>query len=202
MTNTLKVMLAGMGLAALAGCSTYKIQSWSDPAISERPIGKVMVVGIAQSATTCRMFENHFVEQLQIQGIAAVSGHALIQPTEQITETQIDEALATGGFDSILITRLAGEQSQSQYVQTGYQSSFPSYYGHYHGYYAYSTVSPVGYVDTVTEYQLETNLFDVESGKLVWGGMKSIYDSSSKDSNTKKVVTSVIKDLKRKKLLL
>ena len=75
MMNTLKVMLAGMGLAALAGCSTYKIQSWSDPAISERPIGKVMVVGIAQSATTCRMFENHFVEQLQIQGIAAVSGH-------------------------------------------------------------------------------------------------------------------------------
>ena len=202
MMNILKVMLAGMGLAALAGCATYKIQSWSDPAISERPIGTVMVVGIAQSATTCRMFENHFVEQLQIQGIAAVSGHALIQPTERITEEQIDAALATGGFDSILITRLAGEQSQSQYVQTGYQSSFPSYYGHYHGYYAYSTVSPVGYVDTVTEYQLETNLFDVESGKLVWGGMKSIYDSSSKNSNTKKVVTSVIKDLKRKQLLL
>jgi hypothetical protein len=202
MMNTLKVMSVGMGLAALAGCSTYKIQSWSDPAISERPIGTVMVVGIAQSATTCRMFENHFVEQLQIQGIAAVSGHALIQPTDRITEEQIDEALAAGAFDSILITRLAGEQSQSQYVQTGYQSAFPSYYGHYHGYYASSAISPVGYVDTVTEYLLETNLFDVESGKMVWGGIKSVNDANSKTSNIKKVATTVIKDLRRKKLLL
>jgi hypothetical protein len=202
MMNTLKVMSVVMGLAVLAGCSTLKIQSWSDPAISERPIGKVMVVGVAQSATTCRMFENHFVEQLQQQGITAVSAHGLIQPTEQITEAQIDEALATGAFDSILITRLAGEQSQSQYVQTGYQSSFPSYYGHYHGYYASSVISPVGYVDTVTEYQLETNLFDVESGKMVWGGIKSVDDASSKTSNIKKVVTTVIRDLNRKKLLL
>jgi hypothetical protein len=202
MMNTLKLMTAGTGLLVLAGCSTLKMQSWSDPAISERPIGKVMVVGIAQSATTCRMFEAHFVEELKIQGITAVSGHGLIQPTDRITEAQIDEALATGGFDSILITRLVGEQSQSQYVQTGYQSAFPSYYNHYHGYYAHSVVSPVGYVDTVTEYQLETNLFDAESGKLVWGGIKSVYDSSSKNANIKKVVTTVIKDLKRKKLLL
>lgn len=202
MRNTLKVMSAAMGLAILAGCSTLKMQSWSDPAISERPIGKVMVVGIAESATSCRMFENHFVEQLQLEGVAAVSGHGLIQPTDQITETQIDEALEAGGFDSILITRLAGEQSHSQYVQAGYQSSLPSYYNHYHGYYAHSVVTPVGYVDTYTEYQLETNLFDVTSGKMVWGGIKSIYDSSSKTSNIKKVVTTVIRDLERKKLLL
>lgn len=185
----------------LSSCSTLRIQSWSDPAVSERPIGKVMVVGVAQSATTCRMFENHFVEELQQEGIIAVSGHDLIQPTEKITEAQIEEALVDGAFDSILITRLAGEQSQSQYVQTGYQSGFPSYYNHYHGYYAYSSISPVGYVDTVTEYQLETNLFDVQSGKMVWGGVKSVYDTSSRSSNIKKMVKTVIRDLNRKKLL-
>jgi hypothetical protein len=201
MMNARKVMAVGAGLAALAGCSTLKIQSWSDPAVSERPIGKVMVVGVAQSATTSRMFENHFVEQLQQEGITAFSGHDLIQPTEKITEAQIEAALVDGAFDSILITRLAGEQSQSQYVQTGYQSAFPSYYNHYHGYYAYSVVSPVGYVDTVTEYQLETNLFDVTSGKMIWGGVKSVDDASSRTANIRKVVTTVIRDLKRKKLL-
>jgi len=197
-----KLILAGMGVMALVGCSTVKMESWSDPAISERPIGKVMVVGIAQSETTCRMFENHFVEQLQNLGITAVSGHALIQPSGRITEAQIEEALASGGFDSILITRLAGEQSHSQYVQAGYESVLPSYYDDYHGYYAYSVINPVGYVDTYTEYQLETNLFDVKSGKMVWGGIKSVYDSSSKTSNIKTVVTAVIRNLERKKLLL
>lgn len=201
MLNGLKYFTAAVVLMLLSACSTLTIRSWSDPAVSQRPIGKVMVVGIAQSATTCRMFENHFVEQLQQEGITAVSGHGLIQPTEKITEAQIEEALADGAFDSILITRLAGEQSQSQYVQTGYQSAFPSYYNHYHGYYAYSVVSPVGYVDTVTEYQLETNLFDVKSGKMIWGGIKSVDDASSKTSNIRKVVTTVIRDLNRKKLL-
>ena len=125
----------------------------------------------------------------------------MIQPTEKITEAQIIEALESGSFDSILITRLAGEQSQSQYVQTGYQSAFPSYYNHYRGYYTYSSISPTGYVDTVTEYQLETNLFDVQSGKMIWGGVKSVDDASSKTSNIRKVVTTVIRDLNRKKLL-
>lgn len=198
----MKLIFAGMGLAVLAGCSTVKMDSWSDPAISERPIGKVMVVGIAQSETTCRMFENHFVEQLQNKGITAVSGHELIQPTDRITREQIEEALAGGDFDSILITRLVGEQSHSQYVQTGYESTLPSYYDNFYGYYAYSAINPVGYVDTFTEYQLETNLFDVKSGKMVWGGIKLVYDSSSKTSNIKKVVNTVIRDLERKKLLL
>lgn len=201
MMNTVKVMSIVAGALVLAGCSSLKIESWSDPAVSERPIGKVMVVGVAESATTCRMFENHFVEELQRGGHTAVSGHGLIKPTGQITEAQIDEALAAGGFNSILITRLAGEQSHSQYVQAGYESSFPSHYGDYHGYYAYSVINPIGYVDTYTEFQLESNLYDVKSRKMVWGGIKSIYDSSSDSSNIKKVVKTVLRDLNRKKLL-
>jgi hypothetical protein len=193
-------------LMILSGCASLRMESWSDPAISERPIGKVMVLAVVEGQTTCRVFEGYFVEKLIAYGADAASAHVVLQPTGDISEQMLDEKLKADGYDSIIITRLMGKSSRNQTVYAGYTSSpsfssFPGYYSHYHGFYAASVIHPVSYVDTYMEYQLETTLFDVQSGKMVWGGLKSVLDSSSDSSNMSKVVTSVMRDLNRKKLL-
>ena len=193
-------------LMILSSCASLDMQSWSDPAISERPIGKVMVLAVVEGQTTCRVFEGYFVDKLIASGVDAASGHVVLQPTGEISEQMLDDTLKADGYDSIIITRLMGKDSQSQIAYAGYTSSpsfssSPGYYNHYHGYYSASVITPVSYVDTYMEYQLETTLFDVQSGKMVWGGLKSVTDSSSDSSNMRKVVSSVMRDLNRKKLL-
>lgn len=193
-------------LMILSGCASLRMESWSDPAISERPIGKVMVLAVVEGQTTCRVFEGYFVEKLIAQGVDALSAHVVLQPTGDISEQMLDEKLKADAYDSIIITRLMGKNSRNQTAYAGYTSSpayssFPGHYSHYHGFYSASVIHPVSYVDTYMEYQLETTLFDVQSGKMVWGGLKSVTDSSSDSSNMRKVVTTVMRDLSRKKLL-
>ena len=202
-SNGLKYAAASCLLVMMTGCASLKVQSWTHPEIDERPIGKVMVVAVIDSPTTCYVFEEYFVEQLAKKGIAADSGHVVMQSTEEITEELLKETLTENGYDSVIITRLMSEDSRSQVVHAGYTStpSLPGYYGHYSGFYATSVISPATYVDNFMEYLLETTLYDVESGTLVWGGMKSVYDTSSESSNIKKVVKAVVSELNKKKLL-
>ena len=51
------------------------------------------------------------------------------------------------------------------------------------------------------EFELETNLYDVKSKKLVWTGRKIIYDDRSDLTNLKNVIKAIIKDLGKKDLL-
>lgn len=203
MMNGFKYVVTAGILMLLSSCSTLKMKSWSDPAVGERPIGKVMILAVVESPTTCRLFEGYFVEKLIERGIDASSCHAVLQPTEEISKELLDEKLKADGYDSIIITRLLSEDSRSQVVHAGYSASpaFPDYYSHYHGFYSTSVISPVTYVDSYMEYRLETTLYDIRSEKMIWGGLKSVYDSSSESSNIRKVVTTVIDDLNRKNLL-
>ncbi len=185
----------------LTGCSTLKMDTWSDPELSERPLGKVMVLAIAEQPTTCRLFEGHFVEQLKAKGIAATVGHNVLPTNDQLTREQLDAALKEGGYDSLILTRLLDESVRNQVVHAGYTTSYPVGYHHYYDYYSYGVIEPVTYVDSIMEYRLETNVFDVPSGRMVWGGIMSVYDTSSAKKNIKKVVNGVIQDLEKKQLL-
>lgn len=188
-------------LLILVGCSTLSMDTWSDPEISERPLGKVMVLAIAEQATTCRLFEGHFTEQLAARGVDAVSGHVVLPADEDLSREQLEAALKEGGYDSLVLTRLLNESIRNQVVHAGYTTSYPAGYGHYYDYYAYGVIEPVTYVDSYMEYRLETNVFDVQTGKMVWGGTMSVYDTSSEKKNIKKVVNGVIRDLEKKRLL-
>ena len=73
-------------LMILSGCASLRMESWSDPEISERPIGKVMVLAVVEGQTTCRVFEGYFVEKLIAYGVDALSAHVVLQPTGETTE--------------------------------------------------------------------------------------------------------------------
>jgi len=201
MTIRNQVIACSSILVVLAGCSSLDIATWSDPSIGERPVGKVMVLAIAEEPTTCRMFEGHFVEELHANGVDAVSGHAVLAAEGAVTREQLEAYLKEGGYDSLILTRLLSASVRNQVVHAGYTTSYPPGFGHYYDYYAFGVVEPVTYVDSYMEYRLETNLFDVPSGKMIWGGTMSVYDTSSAKQNIKKVVNGVIRDMEKKQLL-
>jgi hypothetical protein len=103
-------------------------------------------------------------------------------------------------LDSIIVTRALGERQEARYDSTVVA---PSYYRGYYRFYdtSYDYVNSPGYVDTYIETQLESNLYDVKSGKLVWTGKSQITDQSSDEHNIKGVVVAVIKDLQKKGII-
>jgi hypothetical protein len=193
----MKYLTTGLIVATgLTACTMTRMTSWSDPAFKNRPIGKTMVLGIPEEGSTSQRYEGYFVEKLQEQGVDGTSCYSLLQPTEIITEEELVQYLQQHGYDSILVTRIVGERDHAQVASGG---SYPSYYGDYYGFYSHTMTHT--YVDNIMEYILETNLYDVESRKLVWTGQKSVYDIQSENSNIKDVVAAIIRDLRKKNLL-
>jgi len=171
-----------------------------DPAFEGRTIGKTMALGVAESDSISRQYEALFVERLTELGVDAQSLHALIQKTDPASEEALVAALKEHNYDSILVTRKLSETERQQVVTTGY---YPSHYGNYYGYYshAYSLSYNTATVQSFLEFELETNLYDVKTEKLVWTGRTIVYDDRSDLTNMKGIIKGVIKDLNKKGLL-
>ena len=185
----------------LASCNTVKVHSWMDPQFEGRTIGKTMVLGVAESDSLSRQYEALFVERLAELGVEAKSLHALVQKTDPVSEEALVAALQEHGYDSILVTRQLSETERQQVVTTGH---YPSHYGGgYYGYYshAYTLSYNTATVQSFMEFELETNLYDVKTEKLVWTGRKIVYDDRTDLTNMKGIIKGVIKDLSKKGLL-
>jgi len=184
----------------LASCNTVKVHSWMDPQFEGRSIGKTMVLGVAESDSISRQYEALFVESLAEAGTVADSLHALLQKTDPVSEEALVAALQEKGYDSILVTRKLSETERQQTVTTGY---YPSHYGNYYGYYshAYTLSFNTATVQSFLEFELETNLYDVKTKKLVWTGRTVVYDDRTDLTNMKGIIKGVVKDLIQKELL-
>ncbi len=192
------IMLAILLLTGLTGCNSVRLESSSDPAFADRAIGKTMILGVSDRLCECRKYEEYFVDVLKNIGVDAVSCHALLQSTNDVDEAVLVDALVTNGFKSIIVTRLVAEQDRSQFV---HMPGAPDYYDDFYGFYSAGTSHELGYVQHVQEFSLESNLYDVQSRRLIWSGHKSVYDTHSEMSNIKGVVKAIVKDLKEKGLL-
>lgn len=188
------LLLAPVALALAVSCATVKIDSWMDQAFKGRPIGKVLVLGISDSENIQRRYEDLFVTALDEVGVVAEAGGKYVDGTRQVTEEELDKQVDALDLDTIIVTRVVDEKSKVRYEEP---LAPPPYYGGYYGYYgfSYSYARSPGYLSNYREIHLETNLYDVKSGNMVWTGRKIITDDRSDQSNMENVIKAVVKDL-------
>lgn len=183
-----------------AGCATMQLESWTDPAFQGRPMGKVMVAGMAESQSLQRQYESMFISSLAEAGADAVAAGDRLPADTKVTKAGLQAKLEDEGVASLLVTRVIDEKEKAQYYPP---VSYPSYYGGSFGYYSHTFdyVHSPGYMNVYLEIHLETNLYDVPTGKLVWSGRKKITDERSDEKVMKEVIGSTVKDLKKNGLL-
>jgi hypothetical protein len=195
-------LIAGISISLLSGCmmKTAKQESWINPEFEGQSIGKTMVLATADSESICRQYEALFVEQL-LPFVSAGSLHASQDLTGKIEEENLKALLKGNDVKTIIITGVLDGTQRDQIVTIGYNSTPYSggYWGHYN--YGYSITANSATVSTHMEYVLETNVYDVETEKLIWSGRKSIFDDRSNMQNMKIIISNVVKDLEKRRLL-
>lgn len=181
--------------AFLTACNTAKVQTWTDPAFEDRPLGNTMVLGIGDSNSKIRQYENLFATRLSELGVAAGSLHTTFQVPEKPDREALETILKSNDIDSIIVTRMLSETERNQMVTTGYYST-PSY-SSYWGYYSHSISFYSADISSFREFELETNLYDVESEKLVWSGRMVVYDDRSDLKNMRETIRTVMLELRK-----
>ena len=189
--QVLTICLA-LGLAACA--STNLTDSWVDPSVQSFPhFRKVLVAALDADTTIRRNAEDALVANLK--RTEAVPSYVFTPDWEGGKLDQIRDKLRRAGIDGVVMLRLAGVDKEQTWVPGTY-SSFGGYWG-----YAYPITYDPGYVRTDTIVRVETLIYTVDGGKLIYAAHSRTFNPTDTAETVKEIAESVAEDLKKRGLL-
>ena len=207
MKRVLYLVLALTSTAVLSGCdkgaTTSVSLSWKNPNYSAG-FEKLFIIGVGENDGTRRLFEDTFAKAIAAEGAAAQASWGQLPQTERLTKEQIRGAIEGGDFDGVLITHLLSVDQSQEYVPPSSYTVPTGYRGYgYYGYYgtSYTVVNEPGYFKTNTRFRIETNLYSVATGDLVWSGQSDTLNPQNLADVIDSMTAAVAKKLKTEKLI-
>lgn len=181
-----------MLLALLQACSSTQVQeAWRQPGYQPPHPQKILVVVLAANDSDRRVVENSFVAALEEKGQVAIASITWIPDGTQVTREALIPIVEQNGITSVLISSIRDIQKTAAYQPAPPAAGDDSLFRNIDTYYAYSNTGQheSGTYAPITEYLIETNLFDAASRKLSW----SVITRTSAPKDMKKGIESVTK---------
>jgi hypothetical protein len=191
------MVLAVIGVLLADCASTALTSSWLDPAYRGQRFKSVLVVGWTDRAEARQQFEDVFVGALKASGVAAVASYTVL-PAMTKEQDAVAAAARLPGVDGVIITRLVDTQATPSPVPVQPYSSADMA--------LYRNTTPSAPVLTVgqstqKESVLETDVFEVPAGKMIWWGRTSSFDTDDSSSVGRGTAARVIGALRSDKLI-
>ena len=187
-----------------SSCSTNKLlSSWNNESFEQSSLSPVLVIGITKNdETKRRIYEGTFVDSLNSAQTKAIASYTFSKQSIQPSEKALREAIKKTNAKTILITHLVSDSEKDFYVPSSLVIGTNSYNGLY-SYYplVYNSVSASGSFVSTTKVVLETNLYDVESEKLIWTARTESIDPVMTRKYYQQLIDLFLNDLSDKKLL-
>jgi len=205
MNRTIKLfgVFAIVAVFFLASCATTELtKEWTDTAYTGGPIDSVMVVGVSKKLENRKMFEQFFTQQFESNGIKAVSSAAVIPGANDPDKDKIKGAAQQQEMKTVLVTHLVGVAEE----KTDHPATFTATPDHhlvfgtyYTGTYRYE-YRPA-YTEQNTKVQLESNLYETKTEKLIWSATSESINPESVNEVIEGLCKQVMKSLRQNKLI-
>ena len=197
MIPAIRLILLPLVLLMTACANTQIEEAWTLPGYTPPPKEqqKVLVVALAARETVRNAFEDAFVNELEAKGILAVPSHQWITDGTTVTRDVLRPIVVQNGITSVLIGSLRGIEKSETYQPPQQIGPGDNLYRNFDTYMVYSSSGqhePGEYVE-LTEYLLETNLFNVKNEKLSWSVKTRTAKQPSLEEGVKSIVAAVIK---------
>jgi hypothetical protein len=196
----LKVLIPAILFALMIACSpsTKLVNTWLDPSLTPatvQPFKNVLVIARIKDETSNRVAEDKIVAKLKVP---ASPSYAFLLPSDTNT-VAVDEKLKKAGFDGLVAMRLT-DVNQTLNYQQGSGGYYGGYYGGrpggYYGYYG----TPGYYTEDRTFY-VETSIFSLVTGKLMWSGTTSSLNPTQLDQTLDEIIYAIRTELTKKGLI-
>jgi len=204
------VATAAIGL--LACSATTMVTSWKAPGASKATVKKVLVLGVSNTDSLRRTYEDDFAAELSKLGYLAVASYNWAPDASHLDEGALAARIKAEGVTNVLVTRLVGKKEVTTitaptYAGVGYAPYGPRYYGGWGSYYSvgYTTMVSPGYAITNDVVTLETNFYDASKGTdaLLWSGQTetTLSPSDAAGSKIASVIQAVVYNMRAKGVL-
>ncbi len=171
----------------ITSCATTTLLStWRDDGYGG-PVKKVLIMGVAEKPSMRKVFEQEFVNQLKERGVEAVASYWTIPSDKMMDKNTVQLKIQDLNVDSILITQLVETKTVTSY--------YSDWYDHYTQSYGRR------FVDQVVN--LETSLYEAETGKLVWSALSEtvIMEEDSRYRKVKSFIKTMVNNMSKEKLI-
>ena len=191
------------------GCSSSKITSyWKDTNVATKEYKKIMVLGLIRESDRSlqQNMENHLVGDLQIIGYSAISAlqHYGPKSFEKMEEQAAIEKIKNTGVDAVITIVLLDKKKERKYIPGNiYYSPYSYYYNHFWGYRStlYNRIHEPGYYVTDTKYFWESNLYDMDTQKLVYSVQTQSFEPSNSETMGHEYGQMMVKHMIKNNLL-
>ena len=195
-----KPLLVLAGLCLFVGCSTTKIvDSWTAPGVVASDLSFEHIVAIAAVPDELRQ---RIVEDA-IAGSATntkvTPAYTLVSQADRADVDRLRTVLERHGIDGAITLSLVRVEDKTRYVP-GATRAYP---GGYYGYYGHmgTVIQEPGHYRTDTYVIVETSLYDVAEGKLLWAGVSRTLNPDSVDEVIEGIVEAANEDLRSRGLV-
>lgn len=183
------IALAATSLLIVSACSTAEVKdTWVAPDLTKISYKNVLVIAATKDGTARRTFEDALLEAVPNANIHITPSYVFLADKDVADSAAVSAALKTAGFDAVITMRLISDRQELNVNQTGgYGYGYPMGYRSFHGYYGgYAMGSTTVTTDRIL--QIETNIYEFPSEKLVWSG---VIESTS-PGNLKQMATDTV----------
>ena len=187
-------LMVALCLLVATSCSTTTLTaSWKDPDYQGGKLEKILIIGIAKDEIIRRMFEDEFTSRLKARGTVASPSYSIIPSTEMLDKETVEAKIQDLGMDAVLVTRLVNTKKEKVYTPGTTYYTGGGWYGPYSRGYGYAR-SP-GYYTEYEVFSLETNIYDAQTGKMIWSGLSDTVAGGSTASEIKEIIDIITKNL-------
>lgn len=180
-------------------CSNTQVQTaWSDPGVVPDDLVFEHVVAIAalRSEAEQRVVEDGFASAAIDTRVTPA--YRLVSQADRADVERLRTALTRHQVDGAIVVRLVGIQEEQVFVPRS-AGPYGGYYDHWHR--VGSRVYEAGYYRTDTDVVVETRLYDVGEGRLLWAGTSSTINPRDVQEVIEGIVEATGKDLRKRGLV-
>ncbi|NDP41720.1 MAG: hypothetical protein GZ089_03210 [Aromatoleum sp.] len=187
---------------SVAGCASTSIQvAWYDTSYTGGPFRKIVVVGIHNNIANRRVFEDIFAQKLNAAGVQGVPGYLVLPNDANLDEPTASAAILKAGADGLLTVRLLSVDTKTRVSTTMMPAG--GLYGPGMGWGGWWGPSMVA-VPEVTQYDVanvETNLWNVNTKRVVWAATTDTFNPRSVATETPGFADLIIGQLRARGLV-
>jgi len=162
-------------------CATKDIvREWSPSEDHEQKLEKIMIMGLVNQVSLRNDVEYEMADAAHKFGLKATNSMAMFppelgKPFEDAEKLRL--RLQERGFDAIITVAIIDIEAEryvgpeKKYVPMVYYNRFTNYYHR-----TEVLVYKPGYFSLKTRYFLETNIYELKAGRLIWSGRSTVFD--------------------------
>lgn len=192
-------------LLILPACSTSMktVKTLDDPAYRDSRYHNFLVVGVAADYNNRAQFERQLVAAIEAAGGAATAYYTVAGNNPPVNRAQLENAIGSGGFDAVLVTRVADQHSDVD-VKTGAPDTkvvresgnvFDLFR------YDYEELNDPATIEINTDITIVTELYETAGRNKIWAIESSSQSTDGAGILIDREVAAIMQHLKKDKLI-